>query len=69
MLQQSAHLAARGAQEERYARALYHLGEACEQLGEREPAVQCLSQAVAILQRVSPDEAATAQATLKRLTG
>jgi tetratricopeptide (TPR) repeat protein len=68
MFLQSAYLANRTGKEDGYAWALFNLGDTSDKLGDKELAIQFMSEALPVFQRVSPNDVPGVQAALRRLT-
>jgi len=68
MFLQSAYLANKTGKEDGYAWALFYLGDTSDKLGDKELAIQFMSEALPAFQRVSPNDVPGVQAALRRLT-
>jgi len=68
MFLQSAYLANETGREEGYAWALFYLGDTSDKLGDKDLAVQFISEALPVFQKASPNDVPGVQAALRRLT-
>ena len=68
MFLQSGYLANKAGKEDGYAWALFYLGDTSDKLGDTELAIQFMSEALPVFQRVSPNDVPGVQAALHRLT-
>jgi tetratricopeptide (TPR) repeat protein len=68
MFLQSAYLSNKTGKEDGYAWALFYLGDTSDQLGDKDLAIQFMSEALPIFQRVSPNDVSGIQAAMRRLT-
>jgi len=68
MFLQSAYLANKTGKEDGYAWALFYLGDTSDKLGNKDLAIQFLSEALPVFQRVSPNDVSGVRTALRRLT-